>query len=306
MERTLSPDEKIRRAEEIYYRRMQNKSIKSTRVNVSENKRDFVLIKKMILQIIICMLIYTIFYIIQNTNYIFSEDIIKKANEALSYDINIQKMYEQGVKYFNEIVNKVDTNTVLDRIDEDKTKINLDVINQIKNDSLIAIESGNKTEEQSGDSESEIEEKVKEESLTQMEQDSKYILENIHMEIPLNGIITSRFGIRNSENPNVPKNHTGIDIAANQGTVFISAMSGTVEKVSSEGDLGNHLKITNGDISTIYAHCKTIYVKQGEQINQGQQIGEVGSTGNSTGPHLHFAIKRGERYVNPDLIMKFE
>lgn len=56
---------------------------------------------------------------------------------------------------------------------------------------------------------------------------------------------------------------------------------------------------------TLYAHCKTIYVKEGDKINQGQKIGEVGATGNATGPHLHFEIRKENRYVDPDLILKF-
>ena len=56
---------------------------------------------------------------------------------------------------------------------------------------------------------------------------------------------------------------------------------------------------------TVYAHCKTIYVKEGEKITQGQQLGEVGATGNATGPHLHFEIRKDNRYVNPDLILNF-
>jgi murein DD-endopeptidase MepM/ murein hydrolase activator NlpD len=141
--------------------------------------------------------------------------------------------------------------------------------------------------------------------LTQMEQDAKDILDFKMLIIPLKGTITSRFGLRNPETPTVPKNHTGIDIAANEGTVFVAAMSGVVEKVSNEGDLGNHFKISNDDVSTVYAHCKTIYVKQGDKVIQGQEIGEVGSTGNSTGPHLHFEIRKNNRYVDPDLLLKF-
>ena len=71
------------------------------------------------------------------------------------------------------------------------------------------------------------------------------------------------------------------------------------------GDLGNHFKIVNDDVVTVYAHCKKIYVKEGDAITRGDAIGEVGNTGNSTGPHLHFEIRKENRYVNPDLVLKF-
>ena len=72
------------------------------------------------------------------------------------------------------------------------------------------------------------------------------------------------------------------------------------------GDLGNHFTIVSDDVKTVYAHCKTIYVKEEDKIAQGQEIGEVGATGNVTGPHLHFEIRMDNRYVDPDLILKFE
>ena len=110
MERTLSPDERIRRAEEIYYRRkMQDTNRRSARVNVAD-KKEYGLFKKMILQIAICIMIYAIFYMIQNTNYIFSEDVIKKANEILSYDINIKNIYEQGMQYINGFIKNNELN----------------------------------------------------------------------------------------------------------------------------------------------------------------------------------------------------
>ena len=56
---------------------------------------------------------------------------------------------------------------------------------------------------------------------------------------------------------------------------------------------------------TIYAHCKTLYVKKGDIITQGQKIGEVGQTGNATGPHLHFEIRKAGRKVNPEYVMTF-
>ena len=82
-------------------------------------------------------------------------------------------------------------------------------------------------------------------------------------------------------------------------------MSGTVVQVSSQGDYGNHVKIMQDDVATLYAHCSVIYVNEGDHITQGQEIGEVGSTGNATGPHLHFEIRKDEKFVDPDDILDF-
>ena len=86
----------------------------------------------------------------------------------------------------------------------------------------------------------------------------------------------------------MPKNHTGTDIAANMGTKIKSATDGEVVLASEEGDYGKHLKIQIGGVSIIYAHCNNLYVKQGDQIKQGQEIAEVGTTGNSTRATLTF------------------
>ena len=73
---------------------------------------------------------------------------------------------------------------------------------------------------------------------------------------------------------------------------------------SSEGDFGNHLKIQVNDVIIVYAHCNKLYVKEGDTVVQGQEIAEVGSTGNTTGPHLHFEIRYQDRYVDPQLILE--
>lgn len=82
-------------------------------------------------------------------------------------------------------------------------------------------------------------------------------------------------------------------------------MEGIVSQVSSVGDYGNHLRIANGDVTTLYAHCNKIYVNKGDKIAQGQKIAEVGDTGNVTGPHLHFEIRRGNEFVDPDYVLEF-
>ena len=137
-----------------------------------------------------------------------------------------------------------------------------------------------------------------------MEIDANYIKQNYNLILPLKGTISSRFGPRTATEI-VSANHAGIDIAVNEGTVFVASMEGKVTFVSSEGGYGNHVYIENNDITTVYAHCKTIYVKEGDVISQGQQIGEVGQTGNATGPHLHFEIRKENRVVNPEYILSF-
>ena len=225
MEKTLSPEERIRRAEEIYYRRkIQNLSNRSTRVNIS-NKKDFSLFKRMILQIVICIVIYLMFYMIQNTNYVFSEDVINKTSEILSYDINLSKLYEQGKEYINGFINSVGLDFVKIQESNSHLDTNDDSINS-KGTDIDSTQAENIGGENSKENE--------DENLSEMEKDAKEILASKSLIIPLKGTITSRFGLRNPETPTVPKNHTGIDIAANQGTVFVASMEGIVEEVSSE------------------------------------------------------------------------
>ena len=116
---------------------------------------------------------------------------------------------------------------------------------------------------------------------------------------PVNGTITSFFGERESTNPNVSKYHTGIDISASENTIIKAAISGEVVLVSDKGKYGKHLKIKNEEITTLYAHCNSILINEGDEIKQGQEIAKVGSTGNSTGPHLHFEIRVNDECKNP-------
>ena len=107
MERVMSVEDKIRRAEEIYYkRRQQEVPMREMMRKTPTKKNDIRLIKKMIKQIIVCMIIYGIFYLIVNSNYIFSEDFTNKVKEILSQDINFSQVYSVVSNRINEIYKK--------------------------------------------------------------------------------------------------------------------------------------------------------------------------------------------------------
>ena len=148
-----------------------------------------------------------------------------------------------------------------------------------------------------GENTSDVKEETTKE-LSQSEQDIINVKNTTTFIKPIEGIISSKYGQRDTATGRVPKNHTGTDIAANLGTKIKSATDGEVVLASEEGDYGKHLKIQIGEVSIIYAHCNNLYVKQGDKVTQ------VGSTGNSTGPHLHFEIRISERTVDPQSILE--
>lgn len=123
---------------------------------------------------------------------------------------------------------------------------------------------------------------------------------------PLEAVVSSGFGARESEYQNVTGYHTGVDLAAPKGTGIKASMEGIVTLVSNEGDYGKHIKIRCNNVTTLYAHCSEIFVKEGQIVAQGQEIGAVGNTGNSTGPHLHFEIRVDDRFVDPLQILSFQ
>ena len=95
MERAISVEEKIRRAEERYERKLQGEIKPIAKVPINKEKKDIELLKKMIIQICICVLIYLGIYQIQNKQYVFSNDVLNKANEILSYDTNFSELYNK-------------------------------------------------------------------------------------------------------------------------------------------------------------------------------------------------------------------
>ena len=307
----MSVDDKIRRAEEIYYRRReqerpQNEYQRYINNDKKQNKRNISLVKKMLIQIMMCLIIYSIFYVIVNNNYIFSEDFRNKAKEILNTDINFLEIYNFATEKFDEIIKTIPSQqeTQQEIQQENQQEIKQEEVNQENQQESQPEQITN--EENIGGAEEVLQESNVEEEiqLSQMEIDANEIKNIVSFIKPLQGKITSEYGYREPTTPTVPKNHTGVDIASSTGTKIVSATDGTVILSSDQGDYGKHLKIQYGDIIVVYAHCNKLYVKQGDQIQQGQEIAEVGSTGNATGPHLHFEIRYKNRYVDPQLVIE--
>ena len=112
--------------------------------------------------------------------------------------------------------------------------------------------------------------------------------------------IPSYFGPRPQPTPGASTNHKGIDIGASYGAAIVASADGRVTTARYSSSAGNYIVISHGNgMSTVYMHCSALYVSEGDTVSQGQTIAAVGSTGYSTGNHLHFGVIKNGTYVNP-------
>lgn len=288
MERTLSDEEKIRKAIEISQRRNNNRRASYQEVSIpsSNSKKEYKLFKRMIMQVMICALIYLIFYLITTTNYVFSEDVINKTNSILNYDIEFYNIYKQGINKIKGFVSEFNS----------KNGGNVEA-NEIKSEDNNEIKKSENAETKNNE--------TLVSSISQMEKDAEDVKKICDFQKPLSGKITSEFGEREVISSVMTADHKGIDIAANSGTDIQAAISGQVVEADRNSEYGKFIKIKNEDVLTVYAHCSKLKVKKGDSIEKGDVIAEVGSTGKSTGPHLHFEIRLSDRYINPRLVIQF-
>lgn len=313
MEKTMSVEERIRRAEERYnkkngYTAQIGNSRKELNIKnrVSEKKKTT---KKLLMQIFVCLVIYVAFYSITNRDYIFSDNFKNDVNVFLKDKTKIYAMYENSKEFVNSRIlhqneeENNEVNNVNEQTIDDTNNIEEQQIENTSEQQELQSENiggANESKEQTDTTNTDNTENVEK---SQMEIDADKIKSSISFINPIEGRITSTFGWRNPTVSTVPKYHTGLDIAAVSGTVIKSATDGKVIMASSKGDYGNHYQIQINDVIIIYAHCQKLYLKEGDSVVQGQEIGEVGSTGNSTGPHLHFEVRIEDRKVDPQLIL---
>jgi murein DD-endopeptidase MepM/ murein hydrolase activator NlpD len=121
--------------------------------------------------------------------------------------------------------------------------------------------------------------------------------------MPVKGRITSGFGDRRHPIAGVHRHHDGMDIAAPEGTPIRSVRGGSVTFSGKRGGYGNVVIVDHGNgLNTRYAHCRDLNVKNGDKVFPGTILGTVGSTGQSTGPHLHLEAHRNGKAVNPETL----
>ena len=112
--------------------------------------------------------------------------------------------------------------------------------------------------------------------------------------------ISDEYGNRMHPILGVQKFHNGLDMAAPSGTPILAAYDGDVVAAAYSSSMGNYIMINHGSgLYTIYMHCSALYVSKGQTVSKGQNIAAVGSTGRSTGPHLHFSVRLNGSYTSP-------
>jgi len=119
--------------------------------------------------------------------------------------------------------------------------------------------------------------------------------------------ISSPFGWRSDPFTGYRAYHNGIDMAASEGTPIVAAYDGIVGEASYNGSMGNYIYLEHGNgLRTIYLHASKLYVKKNDVVLNGETIGAIGSTGRSTGPHLHFSVRLNGEYVDPTKYIKLK
>ncbi len=302
----ISEEDRIRRAEEISARR--NNRIPVSNINTKQNERKISTLSKIFIQVLCSICIFGVFYFVNQNNSL----ALEKIRPILSEDTDFGGIFNQINNFIKNISNSI--NKDLQNENEiTENNIEENIIQETASNEEQNAENPDENKEQDTENTTSNEEQSSENKednngedvaqqnnenggvgggdekieVSETDQDIIFIKEQASFIKPVVGYITSGYGSREPTEI-ISANHAGVDIGANTGTEIVAAMSGTVDLVSNYGDYGNHLQITNGEITTLYAHCSQIIVNQGDYIEQGQKIAEVGSTRKNNRPTFTF------------------
>ncbi len=225
------------------------------------------------------------------------------ASTIIQNAIITYKYYE--IAYNNETIDSVNTQEeaeeVVNTIKQENENKDLNLIITEKYADNLSNTTTCEIETAKADITAKVSEELEKEQKLQEEQEKLNNMPNINgirlACIPINGTITSRYGVSSRIRKST---HTGLDIAAQTGTKIQVVADGTVTNASYSGSYGNLVKVDHGNgVETWYAHTSKMYVKVGQKVSAGDVIALVGTTGNSTGPHLHLEIRINGNHINP-------
>lgn len=133
----------------------------------------------------------------------------------------------------------------------------------------------------------------------------KWLERYMSVSLPLEKIkVTSPYGMRNDPFTGKKKMHYGLDLRADRSEVY-AMMHGIVEKAGQDRVSGKHVTVRHWEFSVSYCHLSECHVKRGDCVKPGDVVGKSGSTGRSTSPHLHLAVRMGRRHINPEILLQF-
>lgn len=236
------------------------------------------------------------FKLLKRTSETNSNDVIEKLKTADTvitykyYEVALNNETKSYVKTLEEAKKVV--NEIKEEFADDNLELNLQ-INEKYTESIENVDTNNLEVATAS-----VENAAKEIKEENENKDALAIVNNIKLSVlPVTGRITSRYGERSSLRRST---HTGLDIACTTGTDIKVVSNGTVTFSGKKGSYGNLIIVDHGNgVETWYGHCSKLYEKVGNTVNAGDVIAAVGSTGNSTGPHLHFEIRINGECVNP-------
>lgn len=222
---------------------------------------------------------------------------IKTSNTIITYKYyevalnNETKTYVKTLQEAEEVVNEIKS-----EFSEDGLELDLQ-INEKYTESMEKIDT-NSLEIATINVENAAKEIKQEKEKEEEEKNSLAIINDVKIAVlPVTGRITSRYGEKSSLRRST---HTGLDIACVTGTDIKVVSGGTVSFAGKKGSYGNLIIVDHGNgVETWYGHCSKLYAKVGQTVEAGDIIAAVGSTGNSTGPHLHFEIRINGTCANP-------
>lgn len=245
---------------------------------MNKNKKDY-LTKTLLLQFCVCVILFLLLFALKNTDSSLFINIEKMLSDKL--EDNLKAADAQAV-FSNILENSTETETETEYVPLEEPSLSAEII-----------ASGGRDIKVSSDEEIPKNVSINDYKLSQP------------MILPLDGKTTSEFGTRTHPISGDLRFHAGIDIAAPTGTNIYSAFDGEVLEADYDQWNGNYLKIQHeNQITTVYCHCEKLNVKKGQKIRAGEVVATVGSTGISTGPHLHFELRINNISYNPQKALK--